>query len=317
MRSRLSKAWLAGMIVVTGAMSGLLSGCTTNPTTGRTAYYALSREEEIQIGEQSKGEMIREFGGEVKRAELRQYVRDVGMRLVATVGEDDPSMSSLPWEFVLLDSDVINAFALPGGKVFMSRGLAQRMTSEAQLAGVLGHEIGHVTAQHTSERFGDAKKAGAAASVGVIIGAVFGVDVSGLAEQAAGITLASYGRDQENEADALGIRYMVRAGYDPIGQLQVMQILASIDKTGRPPEFLSTHPYPEKRIENIQGKLRNEYAYTQGNPQFRTGEQEFRANFLSKLAEAFPAGREEDPAIRAFALSRGLCGADCPHCVNN
>lgn len=312
MRSLLHAACIAPLLLVLTA----LVGCSTNPTTGRTSYYALSREEEISLGEQSKGGMIQEFGGEVQRADLRQYVRDVGMRLVATVGEDDPAMSSLPWEFILLDSDVVNAFALPGGKVFMSRGLAQRMTNEAQLAGVLGHEIGHVTAQHTSERFGDAQRTGLIAGIGsILVGATLGVDVSSLAEQAAGITLASYGRDQENEADALGMRYMVRAGYDPVGQLQVMEILASLDKTGRPPEFLSTHPYPEKRIENIQGKLRNEYAYTQGNPQFKTGEQEFRVNFVSKLSAAFPPGREEDPALRAFAMSRGLCTADCAHCA--
>ncbi len=311
MRSSLSIACVAPLLLLLSA----LVGCSTNPTTGRTAYYALSRDQEIQIGEQNKAGMIQEFGGEVQRAELRQYVRDVGMRLVATVGQDDPAMSNLPWEFVLLDSDVVNAFALPGGKVFMSRGLAQRMTNEAQLAGVLGHEIGHVTAQHTSERFGDATKTGLFAGLGsVAIGAIFGVDVSGVAEQVSNVTLASYGRDQENEADTLGMRYMVRAGYDPIGQLQVMQILASLDKTGRPPEFLSTHPYPEKRIENIQGKLQNEYAYTQGNSQFKTGEQEFRASFLSKLGAAFPSGREEEPTIRAFAMSRGLCTADCAQC---
>lgn len=314
MRSLLQSACIAPLLLLVS----VLVGCTTNPTTGRTAYYALSREQEIQVGEQYKAGMIEEFGGEVQRAELRQYVRDVGMRLVATVGQDDPAMSSLPWEFVLLDSDVVNAFALPGGKVFMSRGLAQRMTNEAQLAGVLGHEIGHVTAQHTSERFGDAKGTSlVAGAVSVLFGATLGVDVSGFAEQVAGITLASYGRDQENEADALGMRYMVRAGYDPVGQLQVMQILASLDKTGRPPEFLSTHPYPEKRIENIEGKLRNEYAFTQGNSQFKTGEQEFRVNFLSKLSAAYPPGREEDPAMRAFAMSRGLCTADCAECSNH
>ena len=309
---------LATIPLIALALLIFLTGCTTNPTTGRSSYYALSREEEIAIGQQSKPSMIAEFGGEVARADLRQYVTDVGMRLVATIGQDDPSMVNLPWEFTLLNSDVVNAFALPGGKVFMSRGLAQRMTNEAQLAGVLGHEIGHVTAQHTSERFGDAQRTGLIAGIGsILVGATLGVDVSGLANQASELTLASYGRDQENEADALGMRYMERAGYNPIGQLQVMQILASLDKNGRPPEMLSTHPYPEKRIENIQGKLRNEYAATQNNPNYRTGEQEFRANFLSKITIAYPPNREEDPALRTFALSRGLCSADCAHCVNN
>jgi predicted Zn-dependent protease len=294
----------------------VFTGCSTNPTTGRRAYYALSREEEIAIGQQSKPGMIQEFGGEVARADLRQYVTDIGMRLVSTVGQDDPAMATLPWEFTLLNSDVVNAFALPGGKVFMSRGLAQRMTNEAQLAAVIGHEIGHVTAQHTSERFGDAQSTGLLAGIGaILVGGLTGIDVSSLAEQASGIALASYGRDQENEADALGMRYMVRVGYNPIGSRQVMEILASLDQQGRPPEFLSTHPYPEKRVENIQGKLDNEYAYTQNNPQFKTGEQEFRANFLSKLTQAYPENQPEDPAIRAFAMSRGLCGH--AHCNGN
>jgi predicted Zn-dependent protease len=302
------KTFVASLVVAGGFVLG---ACSVNPTTGRSQFAALSREQEIAIGEQSKPELIKEFGGEVARAELRQYVQDVGMRLVATVGEDDPAMVNLPWEFTLLDSDVVNAFALPGGKVFMSRGLAQRMTNEAQLAAVLGHEIGHVTARHTSERFGNAQLYGTGGAIfSVFVGAVTGVDISGLAEQAVGVTLASYGRDQENEADALGMRYMVRVGYNPLGSRQVMEILASLDANGRPPEFLSTHPYPEKRAENIQGKLNNEYAYTQNNPQFRLGEQEFRTKFLNKVSQAYPAGREEDPAGRAFAIRS--CG--CARC---
>ncbi len=282
-----------------------LGACTTNPTTGRSQFNALSVQEEVAIGTQGKPEMIREYGGEVARADLRQYVAEVGMRLVETTAADDPALLELPWEFTLLNSDVVNAFALPGGKVFMSRGLAQMMTNEAQLAGVLGHEIGHVTARHVNDRY--ARQMGAQLGVGLLGvllgGTAGGGDLANIAGNVAQISLVSYDRSQEIESDALGMRYMARAGYNPAGQKQVMQILAGLAKDQQRNDIMSTHPHPEERIEVIERALQTEYASTQGNAEFILGEDRFRQRFLSKLTLAYP-----DAGASRLARSRDELG---------
>lgn len=300
-----------GVLLSVVGVSLAMQGCETNPTTGRTQAVGMSFQNEVALGIEAKPQLIAEMGGEVAREDLRAYITRVGTALASTVGQDDPRMGQLPWEFTLLDSDVINAFALPGGKVFMSRGLAQRMTNEAQLAAVLGHEIGHVTARHTSERIGRGQWTGL--GVGIAGAILQEPTISDVLDQGAGLWLLGYSRSQELEADALGMRYMVRQGYNPIGTRQVMEILAKADRNGQPPEFLSTHPYPESRIKQADQLLATTYAATQNNPAYRTGEAEFRANFLQKLSLAYPAGREEDPAVRQFAMSRGVCGAGCGH----
>jgi predicted Zn-dependent protease len=306
------RAWLPSWVsVLAFVLVGLgLQACATNPTTGRSQFQALSIEEEIAIGTQGKPEMIKEYGGEVAKVELRQYITEVGMRLVATTAQDDQAILQLPWEFTLLDSPVINAFALPGGKVFMSRGLASKMTNEAQLAAVLGHEVGHVTARHVNDRF--ARQMGAQVGLGVL-SILLGADVGG-AGNLVGLALMSYDREQELESDALGMRYMARAGYDPLGTKQVMEILAREAGGRGGSEIMSTHPLPESRVKRAQQLLETEYAFTQGNSQFKLGEQEFAARFLSKLAAAYPEGRPENLREQMLATAVRGCVAGCEHC---
>jgi len=290
-----------------------LPGCTTNPTTGRSQFNALSRDEEIALGAQAMPEMVKEYGGEVQSADLRQYVSRIGRSLADQTEADYPS---LPWEFTLLDSDVINAFALPGGKVFMSRGLAEKMTNEAQLAGVLGHEVGHVTARHINDRMTDQLTVGIlATAAGVAVGATsdndlvrYGAPIAfGVGSQ---VVLLSFSRGQELESDELGVRYMVKVGYDPKGQLQVMEILDREAGSERSASFFATHPDPKARIEAIEKLLKGEYAYTQNNPQYTLREREFREQFLARL----PAKTSPKKAERVFDLSRpalwcGVCAA--------
>jgi predicted Zn-dependent protease len=300
---------LSTLFVLLAAL--VLPACSTNPTTGRSQFNAMSREEEIALGTQAKPELIKEYGGEVARADLRAYITEVGMRLVATTAEDDPSLTSLPWEFTLLDSPVINAFALPGGKVFMSRGLASKMTNEAQLAAVLGHEVGHVTARHVNDRF--ARQMGSQLGIG-IVSIFLGADLSG-AQNLVGIALMSYDREQELESDALGMRYMARAGYNPLGTKQVMEILAREAGGRGGSEIMSTHPLPESRVKRAQQLLESEYSFTQGNPQYKLGEQEFQARFLSKLAAAYPEGRPENVREQMLATAVVGCVAGCQDCA--
>lgn len=316
----MNRTHAAVRVLVTGLLGlAFLTGCETNKTTGRSQFVMMSWQEEISLGTQAKPEMLKEYGGEIKKAELRQYVTSIGNTLAKTTAQDDPGLANLPWEFTLLDSPVINAFALPGGKVFFSLGLAKLMTNEAQMAGVLGHEIGHVTARHSNERF--SRASGASVGLGVL-GAVLGGSGGGaqlgdLAGQAVQISLMSYSRDQESESDTLGMRYMVRSNYDPIAQSQVMEILKQASGGAKQPEWLSTHPLPETRIQRCREIVQRDYAYTQNNPQYQLKTNEFKAQFLSKLAIAYPNAGEPswDPAQAAreraeIALRAGVNPAE-------
>lgn len=302
-----------GTILALSLMAAL-PACSTNPTTGRSQFNLLSREEEIQIGQQQSPELTQEFGGRVENQALQSYVTEVGQRLAARTEGDNPS---LPWEFTLLDSDVINAFALPGGKVFITRGLVSKMNNEAQLAGVLGHEIGHVTARHINDQLTRQTAAGVGAQ---IISGIAGQSSSAAVQQITPVIiqyggngiLMKFSRDQESEADRLGMRYMTELGYNPVGQRQVMEILQRESGAGGGSEFFATHPYPETRIERINEWLNDEFAFTQNNPKYTLQEQEFQRRFLSRLSAAFPAGRPFNAADDALARSfmGCACGAD-------
>ncbi|MGV6814919.1 MAG: M48 family metalloprotease, partial [Phycisphaerales bacterium] len=223
------------ILVVLGALMMALmafsTGCSVSPATGKRITTLYSWEWEKNVGAQAAAGMAEQFGGEVDDVIPSQYVRQVGMKLVGGVEEGVPD---LDWEFTLLNSDVINAFALPGGKVFFTRGLAEKLDSEAAMAGVLGHEIGHVTARHGNQRM--SKQFGFNVLVGIGSIAVGASDSDSKLRKygqiavpavaiGGNVLLLSYGRDEESEADMLGLRYMTRAGYNPIGQLDVMKVL--------------------------------------------------------------------------------------------
>lgn len=274
---------LAGLALMTALN---LTGCRTNEATGRSQLIVLSHEQEIALGEEAMPELVKEYGGEVPDAVLREYVSEVGGKLTPYTEGDNPSN---PWEFTLLDSDVINAFALPGGKVFMSRGLMERMTNEAQLAGVLGHEVGHVTAQHVNERMSQA----IGLQIGVTAAAIGTRNRDGMARYIPAVVgvggqgfLLKFSRDQESEADHLGMRYMARAGYNPRAQMQVMQILLDAMNEGggaTAPEFLSTHPYPDTRIERIKEDMRDIYSNADNNPNLSFHEERFQRIAVPRL----------------------------------
>jgi predicted Zn-dependent protease len=246
----------------------------------------LSMDEEIALGAEAAPQLTQEYGGEVSDQRLVAALDRVGHSMTDTL---DGEFRDLPWEFTLLNSPVINAFALPGGKVFVSRALVERMTNEAQLAGVVGHEIGHVTARH-----GNQKVSAALIAQGVVIGAAVAASGSDndaiaagvplLVQAGSGAFLLKYGRGQELESDRLGIDYMTRAGYNPVGMRQVMDILAEASQGNAPPEFFSTHPHPESRIEQIDALLEGEYAHTQFNPDYTVYEDRFESQFLQPLS---------------------------------
>jgi len=270
-----------------------LAGCTKNAATGNSQSNFLSREEEIQIGTEQTPLLTQEYGGVVPDPALTAYLTEIGLKISAQV---EDQYKGMPWEFTFLNSDVINAFALPGGKVFVSRALVQEMTNEAQLAGVLGHECGHVTAEHADAAIG--RRMGlqiGAAAVSIFAGSS-GSTAAALAGEvvvnSAGVFMLKYDRNQESEADELGVRYMSRAGYNPMGQVQVMEILKRAGGGGGQAEFLSTHPLPETRIADLKKKLSGKkWAAIVNDPAYVYNDAEFKARCLDRL-KTLPAPKK-------------------------
>jgi predicted Zn-dependent protease len=299
------------------------AGCGTVPATGQRAFMLMSWDDERNIGAQAAPEFTEQFGGKVQDTALQEYLEGVGMPMTMVV---EPGVPSLDWEFTLLDSEVVNAFALPGGKIFMTRGLAERLENEAQMAGVLGHEIGHVTARHGNQRMSKHLGFNLALAVGTVAWGVadeesfqrYGQIGVPAVMVGGNLVLLKYGREEEIEADMLGMRYMSRVGYDPAAQADVMRILGGESAGGRPPEWLSTHPYPETRIDRIGQLLRSEYAHTQGNPDYQTYERRYRDRFLTPLADYVRrqagAGPQRSPVAQA-AFSLDNPATWCGHCA--
>jgi len=263
------------------------SSCVTNPATGNRQLNLLSRDQEIALGEQAMTQLTQQYDGAVADPALAAYVQRVGERVAATV---ESEYDDLPWEFTLLDSEAINAFALPGGKVFITLGLASRMTNEAQLAATLGHEIGHVTAEHADKRISNnlivsTVLSGAATAAGGSQEALIRNAIPRIVDAAGKGFLLKFSRDEELEADSLGMRYMTSAGYDPRGMLQLMQVLEEeAASSSRNLEFFSTHPHPARRIDQIKTKLnkkRYQRAMVDGEHDFK--EAQFRRDFLARL----------------------------------
>ncbi len=299
-------------LVLLGLAAGL-SACTTNKATGRSQFNSLSREDEIALGNEAGPQLTQEYGGAVTDPRINSYVSRVGMSLAKQTEAD---YSTLPWTFTLLNSPVINAFALPGGKVFLSRGLAEKFENEAQLAGVLGHEVGHVTAEHADRAVTRQVLLGVGAvTAGVLAGDDTAMQVAaGVLVTSAGVFALTYSREQENESDKLGMRYMVAAGYHPKGMLQVMQVLAEASKGGgAPPEFLSTHPAPATRVGIIQKRLDTEYAtlIKEKGDTLIVGEERFRKEFLEPISKIpMPV---QKPAQGAIDLDQPWTW--CAHCA--
>lgn len=230
-------------------IGGALSSCSTNPATGRTQFAGLmSPQQEEQVGAQEHPQILEEFGV-VQDQALQNYVTAIGQKLVPYTERPD-----VEYTFTVLDSPVVNAFALPGGYVYVTRGLLALANSEAELAAVMAHEIGHITGRHSAERY----SRGVVTSLGasVLAAAVDQTGVSQALGLGADLYLKSYSRDQEHEADTLGIRYLSRAGYDPSAMtsfLSSLQSQAALEAklAGRDndiPSYFSTHPATIDRV---------------------------------------------------------------------
>lgn len=231
------------------AVASALTTCATNPATGERQLMLLSESQEIAMGREADPEIVASMGLYENPA-LQSYVSDLGRRMAAQT-----TRPNLPWTFRVLDDPVVNAFALPGGYVYITRGILAHFESEAQLASVLGHEIGHVTARHSAEQMSRAQLA----QVGLVAGAIFTPerfqDLIGVAGVGMQLMFLKFSRSDESQADALGFRYLMRLRYDPHPMADVFTMLERVSQAsggGGVPEWLSTHPNPGNRRERIE-----------------------------------------------------------------
>src|SRR5215208_2333435 len=230
-----------------------------NAVTGETQYIDITPQQEIALGLEAAPQMAAEFGGLDENAQDQAIVDEIGNRIV----QNSPAGSSpYQFDFHLLDDDqTINAFALPGGQIFITRALYDKLQTEGELAGVLGHEVGHVVARHSAEHIAKAKLTEGLTGAAVI--AAYDPNNPSSASRAQIAVLIGqlinlkFGRDDELEADYLGVCFINDTGYDPNELVGVMKVLEASQTGDRPPEFFSTHPDPGNRIQRIQEAIQN------------------------------------------------------------
>lgn len=249
MKGRSGLKLFLGFAIIAFAVFKYCGSAETNEYTGEKQYIDMTVKEEIALGLNATPEMIDQFGGLHPEQAAQDLVDRVGNKLVqSSVAADSP----YKYEFHLLaDSKTINAFALPGGPCFITAALYNQLENEDQLAGVLGHEIGHVIAKHSAARMSQQKLAN-----GVITGVSVGAEGMSQAAAAVAQTITmKHGRADELQSDDLGVKMMLDAGYDPEEMIGVMKILNNAAGPNRVPEFQSTHPDPANRIEKIRESI--------------------------------------------------------------
>lgn len=240
-----------GRAVLPATLLLVVYACATNPVTGRREFSLISESQEISMGQEAAKEVVGSIGP-VPDDALQQYVSGLGMAMARA-----SERPSLPWSFTVIDDPQVNAFALPGGPIFLTRGILSHMNSEAQLVSVLGHEIGHITAKHSVAQMSQAQLA----QIGIIAAVIArpGLAQFGdLASQGLGLLFLKFGRDDEIQADDLGFRYMVNSGYAPremAEMFRTLQRLGGGNEQGKVPEWLSTHPDPGNRVQQTLDRV--------------------------------------------------------------
>ncbi len=249
---------IIGLVVAGFAIFSYLSSSQFNEITGEEQYVNITADQEIALGLQAAPQMISEYGGLDPDGEAQAVLDAVGLRLV-----ENSIVRQTPYQYefyLLADSETVNAFALPGGQVFITAALFDQLQTEGQLAGVIGHEIGHVVARHGAQRI--AQQQLTQGLTGAVVMATYDPEnpatqrTAQVAMVIGQLVTMKYGREDELQSDILGVRIMAEAGYDPRSMIQVMEILAAAGGGGRQPEFFSTHPNPDNRIENIEAAIR-------------------------------------------------------------
>ena len=251
--------WIMALILAAVSLLGYMGSRQVNPVTGESQHVNLSADQEIALGLQAAPELAQQHGGLSRNRAGQELVDAIGSRLVQRT---EAAQSPYRFDFHLLDDDrTINAFALPGGQVFITDALARRLDTEGQLAAVLAHEIGHVVGRHGAEHLAKGRLLQGLGGAAVIAASDPDHPERSMRNQALAVAVTQlvnlrFGRDDELESDHLGLRFMAKAGYDPRAMVRVMEVLAEAGKgRGRQPEFFSTHPNPENRISRIRQEI--------------------------------------------------------------
>lgn len=243
---------MTSRILAVAAAALFASACATNPVTGKREFRIFSDKDEVALGGKTRDAVIKQYGRYNDPA-LEAYVAGIGRGLAAVCDRQE-----LTYEFYVLDTDMVNAFAAPGGYIFVTKGILKAMEDEAELAGVIGHEIGHVTARHSMKAL--EKQYGYQALLNVAAIAS-GKDLSGLQQYSdflAGALLAGYGRDNEFQADSLGVKYAMAAGYDPRGTADFFGKLKKMEggkKANDLEKLFMSHPPTGERIKKVEGQI--------------------------------------------------------------
>jgi len=250
----------------------LCGGCAINPITGEEQLMLIPEQQDVEIGRKYAPEVEKQMGGRIDNEDLQNYIDGVGQKLARVSHRTD-------WEyyFAALNDESVNAFALPGGYVFITKGMLEKLATEAQLAAILGHEITHIVARHSSAAM--SKQIGfelllsavtsEETSKGVLTAADLGWQILGL----------QYSKKDEREADLGGLDYMVRAGYNPYGMVETMQMLEE-ENAVRPIEFFSTHPAPQNRMAYLTQRIQTEHYGLEG---LKVGKEDYRRAVLEQL----------------------------------
>lgn len=252
----------------------LSAGCAVNPITGQEELmFSGDYEEDIAIGKQYAPEVEKELKGKIEDEALQNYIDGVGKKISPV--SHNPNFD---YHFVAVNDKSINALTLPGGYIFITKGLLLKLTSEAQLAGVLAHEIVHVVARDMANMM--SREIGMNILLIAIASSTSSEGAQTVAQLTSQILSLQYSREDEKTADLGGMDYMVRAGYNPYGIVETMQMLQNEDSI-RPVEFLSTHPSPENRIDYLRARIQSRYANSVENA--KIGQEDYNRFVLDKL----------------------------------
>lgn len=258
--------WLASL-----ATAGILSGCATNPVTGKSQLMLMSEQQEIEIDKNFAPVQFSADYGKAQDTKLNAYIQQTGKRMTGQVHR--PHM---PYTFQVVNATYINAYAFPGGSIAITRGILLSIDNEAELAALVGHELGHVNARHTAQQMSkgtltQAVIGGLSIATGAALGTGYGQLASQLGMVSAGALLAAYSRDNEREADALGLEYMVRSDYGADGFVGLMDMLRRQSKTNNSAIELmfATHPMSDERYQTAVENVQNRYQADRNKPLYR------------------------------------------------
>ena len=297
------------LIMTSIAATGLAVGCATNPVTGKSQFMIMDEKQEIEVDRRYAPIQFSTDYGTVQDQTLQNYVQATGKRLTGNTHR-----GHMPYNFHCVNANYVNAYAFPGGSIACTRGILLDLDNEAELAALLGHELGHVNARHTAEIMSKAQLAnmavgGLAVLTSVTVGAGAGNLAGQLGQMGTGALLASYSRDNERQADSLGMEYMTRSGYGPQGMVGLMEMLNSMNqhKTGVTALLFATHPMSSERYQTSVNQATNDFRQYSGQPLYRERYMDNTAG-LRKIKGAIKKMQDGEEAMgkEQFSQAEGL-----------